>query len=130
MINKELLKCLEEIRGMNKEMKDPEVMIYTIKNLPVIKTNGKIFRTEELSEDEKETLTNKLMEVFEIFIDYSKLEIEILKDKGNKIKDKMKVEEIVIEGDYEEAMEQLENADIPEEVKNLARSEIRKHFNK
>ena len=58
-----------------------------------------------------------------MLIDYSKLEIEIMKDK-------ISVEKIVIEGDYDEAMEQLENADIPEEVKDLARKEIRKHFKK
>ena len=52
----------------------------------------------------------------------------MLKDKNKKPKDKISVEKIVIEGDYEEAMEQLENADIPEEVKEIARKEIRKHF--
>jgi 5-enolpyruvylshikimate-3-phosphate synthase len=127
-VSEELLKDLEEIKRMNKEMKEPEVMIYAIKNLPIIKTNGKIFRTEELSEHEKETLTNKLMEAFEMLIDYSKLEIEIMKDKKQKTKDKISVEKIVIEGDYDEAMDQLENADIPEEVKEIARKEIRKHF--
>lgn len=39
-------------------------------------------------------------------------------------------EKVVIEGDYDEAMKQLENADLPEEVKEIARNEIRKHFNK
>lgn len=39
-------------------------------------------------------------------------------------------EKVVIEGDYDEAMEQLENADLPEEVKALAKAEIRKYFNK
>lgn len=124
-----MLKEIEEIRTMNKEMKDINVMLYAIKNLPVIKTNGAIFRTKQISEDEKEILTNKLLEVFDVLIDYSKLEIEILKDKENK-KDKMKVEEIEIKGNYEEAMEQIENADVPKEIKDLVRKQIKKHFNK
>lgn len=127
-VSEELLKDIEEIRRMNKEMKEPEVMIYAIKNLPVIKTNGKIFRTDEISEEEKEILTNKLLEIFDNMLDYAEMEIKMLKDKKQKPKDKMKVEKIVIEGDYEEAMEQLENADISEEVKEIARKEIRKHF--
>jgi hypothetical protein len=127
--SEELLKDLEEIKRMNKEMKNPEVMIYAIKNLPFIKTNGKIFKYDEISKEDKEKLLQKLTEVFDLVIDYSKLEIEILKDKENK-KDKMKIKEFIIEGDYDEAMEQLENADISEKVKEIARKEIRKHFNK
>lgn len=124
---KELIKDLEEIESMSKEMKEPNLIIYTIKSLPVIKTNGKIFRTNEVSEEEKEILTNKLCEVLEVLIDYSKLEIKLCE---NNKKDKMKIKEIVIEGDYEEAMKQLENAKLPEEVKACVKKEIRKHFNK
>lgn len=131
----ELIKDLEEIESMCKEMKEPDLLIYTIKNLPVIKTNGKIFKTNEVSDEEKEILTNKLIEIIEGLIDFSKLEIkfcgnnkkDIMKNNKN---DKMEIKEIVIEGNYEEAMKQLENADLPEEVKACVKKEIRKHFNK
>ena len=126
---KELTNNLKTIKELARKSRNIEKLCCTIKTTPRI-LNGSN-KTNCFTKAQKEQIINKLIEIFDLCIDLTELELSFIKDyKKNKNKDTLTVEKIVIEGDYEEAMEQLENADISEEVKDLARSEIRKHFNK
>lgn len=126
---KELTNNLKTIKELTRKSRDIEKLCYTIKTTPRI-LNGSD-ETNYLTKAQKEQIINKLIEICDLCLDLTELELSFIKDyKKNKNKDTLKVEKIVIEGDYDEAMEQLENADISEEVKVLAKREIRKHFNK
>lgn len=126
---KELTNDLKTIKELTRKSRNIEKLCCTIKTTPRIQNGSN--ETNYFTKAQKEQIINKLIEICDLCLDLTELELSFIKDyKKNKNKDTLKVEKIVIEGDYEEAMEQLENADIPEEVKDLARSEIRKHFNK
>ena len=123
---KELTNDLKTIKEFARKSRNIEKLCCTIKTTPRI-LNGSN-NTNCFTKAQKEQIINKLIEIIDLCIDLTELELSFIKDYKNK--DTLTVEKIVIEGDYEEAMEQLENADISEKVKDLARSEIRKHFNK
>ena len=124
---KELTNDLKTIKELTRKSRNIEKLCCTIKATPRI-LNGSD-ETNYFTKAQKEQIINKLIEICDLCLDLTEIELSFIKDyKKNKNKDTLKVEKIVIEGDYEEAMEQLENADISEEVKEIARKEIRKHF--
>ena len=126
---KKLTNDLKTIKELTRKSRNIEKLCCTIKTTPRI-LNGS-YETNYFTKPQKEQIINKLIEISDLCVDLTELELSFIKDyKKNKNKDTLKVEKIAIKGDYEEAMEQLENADISEEVKDLARSVIRKHFNK
>ena len=126
---KKLTNDLETLKELTRKSRDIEKLCCTIKTTPIILYGND--ETKYFTKAQKEQIINKLIEICDLCVDLTELELSFIKDyKKNKNKDTLTVEKIVIEGDYEEAMEQLENADIPEEVKEIARNEIRKHFNK
>ena len=121
---KEMTKDLSKIKELIKNKKDIEILCKVIKTTPRIKNGNNDL---PFTKDQKMQITEKLIEIATLCIDLTQLELDFAKDIKEK-ESKLQIEKIVIEGDYEEAMKQLENADIPEEVKEIARSEIRKHF--
>ena len=125
---KKLTNDLKTIKELTRKNRNIEKLCYTIKTTPRIQNGSN--KINYFTKAQKEQIINKLIEICDLCIDLTELELSFIKDyKKNKNKDTLKVEKIVIEGDYEEAMEKLENADISEEVKEIARKEIRKHFN-
>lgn len=126
---KKLINDLKTIKELTRKSRNIDKICSTIKTVPRIQNGSN--KINYFTKAQKEQIINKLIEICDLCLDLTELEMSFIKDyKKNKNKDTLKIEKIVIEGDYDEAMEQLENADIPEEVKDLARSEIRKHFNK
>lgn len=126
---KKLTNDLKTIKELTRKSRNIDKICSTIKTAPRIQNGSN--KINYFTKAQKEQIINKLIEICDLCLDLTELELSFIKDyKKNKNKDTLKVEKIVIEGDYDEAMEQLENADIPEELKDLARSEIRKHFNK
>ena len=126
---KKLTNNLKTIKELTRKSRNIEKLCCTIKTTPRIQNGSN--EISYFTKAQKEQIINKLIEICDLCIDLSELELSFIKDyKKNKNKDTLEIEKIVIEGDYDEAMEQLENADIPEEVKEIARNEIRKHFNK
>lgn len=121
---KEMIRDLAKIKSLIKNEEDFGNLCETIRKTPRIE-NGNNELPKEYTKEQKNQIRNKLIEIATLCVDLTQLEVDFLKDIK---KDKLQIEKIVIEGDYEEAMEQLENADIPEEVKVLARKQIRKHF--
>lgn len=118
---KKLTNDLKTIKELTRKSRNIDKICNTIKTTPIIQNGSN--KINYFTKAQKEQIINKLIEICDLCIDLTELELSFIKDYKNK--DTLKVEKIVIEGDYDEAMEQLENADIPEEVK-----EIRKHFNK
>ena len=126
---KELTNDLKTIKELARKSRNIEKLCCTIKNTPRI-LNGSD-ETNHFTKAQKEQIINKLIEICDLCLDLTELELSFIKDyKKNKNKDTSKVKKIVIKGDYDEAMDQLENTDISEEVKEIVRKEIRKHFNK
>lgn len=126
---KELTNDLKTIKELARKSRNIEKLCCTIKTTPRILSGSNGINC--FTKAQKEQIINKLIEICDLCVNLTELELSFIKDyKKNKNKDTLKVEKIAIKGDYEEAMEQLENADISEEVKDLARSVIRKHFNK
>ena len=126
---KKLTNDLKTIKELTRKSRNIEKLCCTIKSTPRIQNGSN--EINYFTKAQKEQIINKLIEICDLCIDLTELELSFIKDyKKNKNKDTLKVEKIVIEGDYDEAMEQLENADISEEIKSLARKEIRKHFKK
>ena len=126
---KKLTNDLKTIKELTRKSRNIEKLCCTIKTTPRIQNGSN--EISYFTKAQKEQIINKLIEISDLCIDLTELELSFIKDyKKNKNKDTLEIEKIVIEGDYEEAMEQLENADIPEEVKEIARNEIRKHFKK
>lgn len=123
---KKLTNDLKTIKELTRKSRNIDKICSTIKTAPIIQNGSN--KINYFTKAQKEQIINKLIEICDLCIDLTELELSFIKDYKNK--DTLKVEKIVIEGDYEEAMEQLENANIPEEVKEIARKEIRKHFNK
>lgn len=124
---KKLTNDLKTIKELTRKSRNIEKLCCTIKTTPRIQNGSN--EISYFTKAQKEQIINKLIEICDLCIDLSELELSFIKDyKKNKNKDTLEIEKIVIEGDYDEAMEQLENADIPEEVKEIARKEIRKHF--
>lgn len=121
---KEMTKNLAKIKELIKNEKDFGKLCKTIRKTPRIESGNNELPIE-YTKEQKMQIRKKLIEIALLCIDLTQLEVDFLKDIK---KDKLQIEKIVIEGDYEEAMEQLENADIPEKVKEIARKEIRKHF--
>lgn len=126
---KKLTNDLKTIKELTRKSRNIDKICSTIKTAPIIQNGSD--KINYFTKAQKEQIINKLIEICDLCLDLTELELSFIKDyKKNKNKDTLKVEKIVIEGDYDEAMEQLENADISEEVKVLAKREIRKHFNK
>lgn len=125
---KEMTKNLAKIKGLIKNEKDIGKLCKSIKATPRIKEGNNDF-PREYTKEQKMQIKEKLIEIATLCVDLTQLEVDFLKNI-KKPKDGITVEKIVIEGDYDEAMEQLENADLPEEVKALAKAKIRKYFNK
>ena len=120
---KEMTKGLAKIKELIKNKKDIEKLCKVIRTTPKIKNGNNDF---PFTKEQKMQIEEKLIEIATLCIDLTQFELDLVKD--NNKENKLQIEKIVIEGDYDEAMEQLENADIPEEVKEIARKEIRKHF--
>ena len=123
---KEMTKNLAKIKELIKNNDDIGKLCKTIRTTPRI-VNGNNEFPRQFTKEQKMQIREKLIEIANLCIDLTQLEVDFLKDI-KKEENHLQIEKIVIEGDYEEAMEQLENADIPEEVKEIARKEIRKHF--
>ena len=123
---KEYKKLTNDLKTISRNI---EKLCWTIKTTPRIENGSN--KINYFTKAQKEQIINKLIEICDLCVDLTELELSFIKDyKKNKNKDTLTVENIIIEGDYEELMKQLENADIPEVVKALVRSEIRKHFKK
>jgi len=126
---KEMTKNLAKIKELIKNNDDIGKLCKTIRTTPRI-VDGNKDLLKEYTKEQKMQIREKLIEIATLCIDLTQLEVDFMKNikkEDNKSIDKISV---VIEGDYDEAMEQLENADLPEEIKDLVKSEIRKHFNK
>lgn len=123
---KEMTKNLTKIKELIKNSKDFDKLCRTIRTTPRIeKGNNEL--PKEFTKEQKMQIREKLIEIALLCIDLTQLEVDFLKDIKKK-ETNLQIEKIVIEGDFDEAMEQLENADLPEEVKEIAKNEIRKHF--
>jgi hypothetical protein len=120
---KKLTNDLKTIKELTRKSRNIDKICSTIKTTPRIQKGSK--GINYFTKAQKEQIINKLIEICDLCLDLTELEMSFIKDT---LKGTLKVEKIVIEGDYDEAMEQLENVDIPEKVKEIARSEIRKHF--
>ena len=124
---KKLTNDLKTIKELARKSRNIEKLCCTIKTTPRIQNGSN--EINYFTKAQKEQIINKLIEICDLCLDLTALEMSFIKNyKKNRNKDALKVEKIVIEGDFDEAMEQLEKADIPDEVKELARKEIRKHF--